>query len=347
MENNQQPTTNSLSFSRLVDDLLLKIPERSREIIKKRFGLSKGEGETLEKIGSDYGITRERVRQIIADVIKNISVKNANQEFRGAEDKLVFTISANNGIIREDEIKEKLKVKDAKEINAIKFLAECSKKVFLIEERGIVAKSLALSPETLRESKEVALQAESILQKEKKTLSAEELVSKLASIFSDKTEKELAGFLSVMVRVQQNRFGKWGMYNWTQINPKGTREKIYLVLKEEKHPRHFTEIAKLIDKYALGRRKAHPQTVHNELIKDDRFVLIGRGIYALSEWGYTEGTIKEVLREILEKSQEPLSKEEIMERVSEVRQVKKATVMINLNNHQMFVRSDEGYSLKR
>jgi hypothetical protein len=76
-------------------------------------------------------------------------------------------------------------------------------------------------------------------------------------------------------------------------------------------------------------------------------VLIGRGIYALSEWGYFEGTIKDVLKDILEKSRTPLDKEEILSEVLKVRKVKKNTVLINLNNEHMFERRDNRYTLRR
>ena len=160
-------------------------------------------------------------------------------------------------------------------------------------------------------------------------------------------ESEVIGYLEAAAPIQKNKFGKWGLTHWKEVSPKGTREKVYLVLKENKKPLHFTEIAKLIDKYKLGKRKAHPQTVHNELIKDDRFVLIGRGIYALKEWGYFEGTIREVLENILKKSPKPLTKEEILDKVLKMRLVKKTTVMINLNNSKIFQKQRDLYSVKK
>jgi hypothetical protein len=87
--------------------------------------------------------------------------------------------------------------------------------------------------------------------------------------------------------------------------------------------------------------------VHNELIKDSRFVLIGRGIYAMREWGYQEGTIKNVIKDILSKSEKPLGKEEILEKVMKIRKVKKATVMINLNNKREFAKNNGLYCIKK
>jgi len=113
-----------------------------------------------------------------------------------------------------------------------------------------------------------------------------------------------------------------------------------------KKPLHFREIAKHIDMYKLGKKTAHPQTVHNELIKDERFVLVGRGIYALSEWGYKKGTVKDVLEDILKGAQSPLAKDVILDKVMTIRKVKKSTIVINLNSYFEKVGKD-AYTLKR
>jgi len=334
-------------FLLLVEDLVSAVPKRSQDIVKKRFGLIGSRGETLEKIGADYGITRERVRQIVSDVVKNVAGKFSSQEFRDCEEKLVFTIAESNGIIKEDMIGHRLGLSDQREINAVRLLAEVSRKIFISEDKGYIVKSWTLSKDIFPEVKGVILAAEQILQKEQRVFNSEQIVKALQEKFPKKTSGEILAFLETSAKIKKNRFGKWGMYNWNQINPKGTREKIYLVLKEKRKPLHFTEIANLIDEYKIGKRKAHPQTVHNELIKDDRFVLIGRGIYALSEWGYSEGTIKEVLKNILSEAKRPMEKEEILKQVFKVRQVKKATVMINLNNSKVFVKANNQYSVRK
>jgi len=102
---------------------------------------------------------------------------------------------------------------------------------------------------------------------------------------------------------------------------------------------HFTEVAKAIAKYFD--KRAHTATTHNELIKDKRFVLVGRGLYALTEWGYSAGIVREVITEILKKHG-PLTKEEIIERVLRERYVKPNTIVVNLQNPAYFKRTPEG-----
>jgi hypothetical protein len=77
------------------------------------------------------------------------------------------------------------------------------------------------------------------------------------------------------------------------------------------------------------------------LIKDARFVLVGRGLYALSEWGYTAGVVKEVLKEILE-AEGPLSREEIIDKVRKERYVKDNTILVNLQDGNLFKKLANG-----
>jgi DNA-directed RNA polymerase delta subunit len=334
-------------FFGLIMNLISILPQRSQDIMKKRFGFLAEEGDTLEKIGQDYKITRERVRQIITDAIKNISKRSEEDQFKLAESWIIFTIEKNHGIIREKEITRKLESKDFREINALKLFAQCSRKISEVFEKGALEKSWVLSKETVDLVKKMHLEAKDILEKEKKPMSGSNIAKKIQEKISEAEEDQILCFLSVLSEIKRNVFGKWGIRHWDEINPKGTREKIYLILKETKKPLHFTQIALLIDEYKLGKKKSHPQTVHNELIKDNRFVLIGRGIYALKQWGYKEGTIKEVLKDILEKSDKPLHKDKIISEVMKIRKVKKTTVMINLNNRRIFEKKEDSYSVKK
>lgn len=342
-----QPKEDSEFFA-VTKELFSSLPERAQSILIKRFGLTeKGEAETLEKIGREYSITRERVRQIVSDAMKTVSKISGSENFKKMEDRIVFAIEKSGGIIKEEEAIQSLNSDGKKEENAIRFIAECSGRIEIVFEKGVVEKSWALSQAILKRAKEIGSLAENILKEEKNPLNDEKMAQKVMSAVSGISSDQALNFLKTLSRIRKNKFGKWGIYNWTEISPKGSREKIRLVLKEENRPLHFTEIAALIDNYGLSKKKSHPQTIHNELIKDDQFVLIGRGIYALREWGYYEGTIRDVIKNILKESETPLKKEDILERVFKIRKVKKTTVMINLNNSGVFEKKGEYYSLKK
>lgn len=352
MEKNNIATEKGLkaekrSFFELTMETLKILPERSQEILQKRFGLESGKIETLEKIGNDYKITRERVRQIIADSIKKISKASDMDVFKIAEERIILEISKRDGIISEEYLFEKLASGKSKEERAIVFFAVCSNRIIGIDNSELMRKSWSLSTDIGDRVESFAKIAKEVFSLSTVPMSEAEIVAGITKNHPEITKNQVVSFLGVLREVAKNKFGKWGFSHWMEINPKGTRERIYLVLKEKNKPLHFTQIAKLIDSFGIGKRKSHPQTIHNELIKDDRFILIGRGIYALGEWGYVPGTIKEVIGSILEKSGKPMTKDEILAEIAKSRQVKKTTVMINLNNKMEFVKRDNGYMLKK
>ena len=89
--------------------------------------------------------------------------------------------------------------------------------------------------------------------------------------------------------------GLWGLAKWPTVNPRNIRDKIFVVLEAKHEPMHFSEIAKAISASNFRRKDVTTQAIHNELIKDPRFVLIGRGIYALDSWGYSKGTVADII----------------------------------------------------
>ncbi|OYW85905.1 hypothetical protein B7Z17_01470, partial [Candidatus Saccharibacteria bacterium 32-49-10] len=130
----------------------------------------------------------------------------------------------------------------------------------------------------------------------------------------------------------------WGLTKWPTVNPKNIRDKIYVILAENKSPMHFSEIADAIKESDFKRKNVTTQAIHNELIKDKRFVLIGRGIYALDSWGYSKGTVADIISDILKDASEPLHRDEIVKRVLKSRQVKETTILLNLQSKPQFKR---------
>jgi predicted Zn-ribbon and HTH transcriptional regulator len=130
----------------------------------------------------------------------------------------------------------------------------------------------------------------------------------------------------------------WGLVKWPTVNPKNIRDKIYVILADNKKPMHFSEIADSIKESNFKRKNVTVQAIHNELIKDSRFVLIGRGIYALSSWGFDRGTVADIITDVLKEAQEPLHRDEIVKRVLKSRQVKETTILLNLQSKSQFKR---------
>jgi len=157
--------------------------------------------------------------------------------------------------------------------------------------------------------------------------------------------KAIYSILQAAKKIEQNKFGYWGAHDWREIKPKTINDKIYLVLKNNGKPMHFVEIAEKINHIGFDKKKANPATVHNELILDDKYILVGRGLYGLKEWGFNKGTVSEIIEKVLAVAAEPLSREEIINKVLEQRLVKKATINLALMNKNKFLRSNGKYGL--
>ncbi|MDH4330734.1 MAG: hypothetical protein OEV93_04245 [Candidatus Moranbacteria bacterium] len=336
----------SFSFKDLLNKSIKSLPERSQNIMKMRFGLN-GKKYTLNKIGNEYNITRERVRQIIKESVGRVCKEDLGKIVSQAEEKIKFTITENSGIMTEDKLLNSLGNSE-QEKGAIEFFLECSSDINLLEKKNEIKRSFVVSKFNVDKWRKVNKNTKAFLDKNKQTLSDDEFFEKIKDILKSKcdiSKEEFLNYLESSEDVKKNNFGKWGLSKWSEISPKGARQKAYLVMREIGKPLHFREVADLIDEYKLSKRKSHPQTVHNELIKDKKFVLIGRGVYALSEWGYEKGTVKDVIEDILKKNKKPMNKNEILTQALAVRKVKRSTIVINLNNFFEKVEEDT-YSIR-
>lgn len=346
MKRNLKKNADNLFFQEVVNSITQDINERAVAMIADRFGFGKRSRKTLGQIGENYGITRERVRQIIKEAINKVKQRTIDDElFREAQDKVKFTVKEKYGIISKEDLIKILADKDEEE-NFISFVLHCSEGVDLIEGRDDINEVITEKNFNFKKWKVVRDKAKMVLTKNDKALDGDTFFREFSKEHPDLEKEAFFSFLSVSSEIKKGVFEKWGIAHWQEINPKGVREKAHLVIKENKKPLHFREVAKLIDQFKLSKKKTHPQTVHNELIKDEKFVLVGRGTYALREWGYQRGTVRDVIENILVSSKIPLHQDKIIEKVLALRDVKKTTIIINLNN--FFQKIDkQKYSFKK
>jgi len=324
--------------------LLEVLPDRARDVLEKRYGLNKdGETFTLEAIGQSYGITRERVRQIENYGIQSIQksdVYKKHYDLFVEMQKLIDQLGG--GMIAEHVLLDELS-QDPVVRNHLYFLLVAGDTFYKSKENPHYAHRWFTEHRTAEE-------VEKALRSVRKSLKRDDLVSEqeiinrfkteLAHINEDHDEEVLRRWLKISKQIGQNPLGDWGHAESPNIRVKGIRDYAYLAVKRHGSPMHFREVAEAIAE--LFEHKAHIATTHNELIKDDRFVLVGRGLYALSEWGYTAGVVKEVLRDILD-AEGPLSREEIIDRVRRERYVKDNTILVNLQDNDLFKRLSNGH----
>jgi len=322
--------------------LLASLPERAQDIMRRRYGLEEGEGETLEAIGKRYGITRERVRQIEEFSLKTIRKSPAFGMTREVFAELEVALNEYGGIVHEREFLNHLD-KNLAIQNNLHFLLVLGDAFTRLKEddhfhhRWLVDEALASRVhESLKQVAETLSETD--------LLSERDMVSRLLTALKESSgnsslEEKARRWLLISKNLGVSPVGEWGLASSPSVRIRGVRDYAFLVLRKQGSPMHFLEVAKSIE--SLFKRQANPATCHNELIKDHRFVLVGRGIYALTEWGYTPGIVREVIESII-KEHGPLTEEEVLARVLKERYVKHNTVLVNLKNPKFFKKDKQG-----
>jgi DNA-directed RNA polymerase delta subunit len=322
--------------------LLSVLPDRAKQVLISRYGLGvKTDKMTLDSIGKLYGITRERVRQIENYALANIRKSDAYKTEKATFAELEELLHSLGGIVVEDDFLGHVS-KDKSLQNHIHF-------VLVVGDTFKKRKEDDHFKHRWHVNEELAKTVEESLRKlysglsDQDLLPESEMVNKFLSHLENVAEKYknqeiIKRWLSISKKVGKNAIGEWGMSSSPNVKTKGMRDYAFLVIRKHGSPIHFKEVAQQITQ--VFKKKAHIATTHNELIKDSRFVLVGRGLYALKEWGYIAGVVKDVIRNILEKNG-PLTKEEIIQKVLKERYVKDNTIMVNLQNQKYFRKDKE------
>jgi len=334
----------NFNYKKICESLLKGLPQRTSDVISKRFGLEKEERETLESIGQGYDITRERVRQIAEEGFSKIRprIKEYGKVFQSFHSALKSC-----GDLRKEEDFLNL-LGGEKNQNQVYFLLALNPDFSRFSEDDNFYSFWARKQEAVGAAKQAVNVTLNMFQKNRSPLTLDKLYAAekadLEKGLGKKLNKNAFGsYIEISKKIQRNPENQYGLSGWLEINPRGIKDKAFLVLKKEGKPLHFTQVASSIEKLPFSsQRKAHLATVHNELIKDQRFVLVGRGIYALKEWGYEPGVVKDIILKILKEGKQFLSKEEIMDKVLKQRLVKPNTVLLNLQDKELFSKNEEG-----
>ena len=65
-----------------VEEVLESLSERESKVLQLRFGLEDGRSRTLEEVGLDFGVTRERIRQIEAKALRKLRHPSRSKKLR-------------------------------------------------------------------------------------------------------------------------------------------------------------------------------------------------------------------------------------------------------------------------
>ncbi len=337
------------NMSASLDNILSKLNEKQKEIIVNRYGLDLREPKTLAALGERFQITRERVRQIEGSALKIIAENiKTNSELLDILSQSQELLRKFGGVAHEEDFlrehKSSISNLDKSQIN---LLIEALPYFYFHESDDEFHNFYYLTAEHLKSALDLVKKAENYLSKNKgKILMTKEAFKELSANLKSE-EKVIKNYIKISKKFHSSPFGDFGLKIWPEIKPATIRDKAYLILKKKGEPLHFKAITDAINEMGFDNRKALSPTVHNELIKDKRFVLVGRGIYALREQGYEEGTAREVIESIL-KEKGPMKSKDVIAAVQKKRFFKPNTILINLQNKKYFKRLEDGkYALKK
>lgn len=323
--------------------ILSPLQDRAYDVVVSRFGLGDdAERKTLEAIGELYGITRERVRQIEASALNTIRKSGEYKSEEASFDELKNIIKDLGYVVSEDDLLENV-TKDQAIQNHIHLYLVLGDEFTKYKEDEHFKARWSIDDE-------VSDKVHESLRELYMGLSDDELISegeivnrfldKLKDLNNEYRNEEIAKrWLSMSKRIARNPLGEWGKSDSSNVKTRGIKDYAFLMMRKHGSPMHFREVAKAITNTFA--KKCHTATCHNELIKDTRFVLVGRGIYALREWGYSVGVVRDVIKDIIKK-EGPMSKDQIVERVMKERYLKKNTILVNLQNPKYFKKNKQG-----
>ncbi|MFA6422532.1 MAG: sigma factor-like helix-turn-helix DNA-binding protein [Candidatus Buchananbacteria bacterium] len=349
-----------------LNTLFSYLNDKERDVIKRRFGLGMDKKFTLEEIGSHYGITRERIRQIENLTINKLKqIQELKVEMTEAERVIAALLEQFGGVMEEQFFMENIlnylnSHPDSE--SSLLFLAEhiFSENISKIKQDKEFNHLWKLGSADIALVKEIISEMVSIIEQNQKPVSLKNLLENFknsnyyeknkdkvmsAASFLEATDddinKILESYLRASRKIKQDLFNEWGLVSWGIVQPKKINDKIYITLKKAGKPLHFVDIASMINDNKFDEKIAYPPTVHNELILDQKYVLVGRGIYALKEWGYKPGNVADVVEELL-KGSGPMTKDQIIEGVLAKRDVKKSTIYLSLMNNAKIKKLSDG-----
>ncbi len=336
-----------MDITQIINNLISDLTPRQKEVLEGRFGLKTGRKTTLAALGEKYELTRERVRQIEEEAIKSVAKKiksgPAAEILAVADNELEKIGNARQEDFLVEDLKKSLKDKNLT-VWHLRFLFEAAgHPYYRIEDKNF--RSFWYKDKTIfKKISNFIDKLAKFLSNKKEDLITHKKFDKLfaEAVKSNGLRDTIAlNYISISKKFGTNSYGDFGLSHWEEIVPKTMRAKAYLVLKKYQKPMHFRHITEEINKVKFDKRAALPQTIHNELIKDPQFILVGRGMYGLKEFGLMPGTAKEVIANLL-KTKGPLLPSDVIDLTLQQRVLKKGTILLNLSNKKHFKKLPEG-----
>ncbi len=332
-------TFSELKLQQLLNDLLVILSDKEKAVITKRFALDNAPRQTLEKIGEKFLVTRERVRQIEASALKKLQRNILNTKLNLVNTSALEILEKHGNILMEKKlisgILNQIFHTSPVDGQIIRLALTVNKDIVKVESPRQFSIFWCTKDIDDKFIRQISNMLYKVLKKSGDVMIEKEIYEKTKNDF------KLSPAFIVSVLEIDFRFKKidntWGLSEWRHVNPKSIRDKASIVLKKAGKPLHFVDIANKIMKHGFDQKAVTTQAVHNDLIRYSEFVLVGRGLYALKDWGYESGTVADVIARILKKHG-PIKKKEVVKKVLEQRDVKIGTISLNLQKSPAFIR---------
>jgi len=344
-QNPMEATLTSSNIEKMFSWVLESLSEKERIVIERRIGLN-GEKETLQNIWNSFkpAITRERVRQIEDAGIKKVGRIIKATDLSEIQEMAREIISHHWGVLTREKLIGAIisNMNLSKEINAhiLEVIVQSDFETNKSKPRLGTQTYFTLPNVTRKSIDAIHKEALKILKRRKDVMERSELYSQIAENIESQVWKLENVFidssLDIFDDIVKGEEVLIGLTRWKILNPKTLKDKAIYVMKKDKVPMHFIDISNKISDY-LG-ESVKINTIHNELIRNEEFILIWRWIYALKEWGFKPGTVLDVILDILGKNWGPMTTEDIIKKVLKVRNVKKTTIYMNLQNKKAIER---------
>ncbi len=333
----------SLNLQNILEDFFLILTEKEQTVITKRFALDGKPKRTLERIGKHFSVTRERIRQIESIALQKLRRNIGNTELQQINALAREILESNGGVLFEGSLlAEILNVSHVSDTpvtgSIIKLSLTIDSQLEKLDTSKVFRPFWRIKEVSFAEIEKTAGVSYKILKKVGSLTPEKTLLEKAhKTLKGDIPTPRVVSILSLDRRFRKMDDGTWGLMEWRHVNPKSIRDKANIILKKTGNPLHFIDIANQISQTGFDKKVVTVQAVHNDLIRYPEFVLVGRGMYALSEWGYEPGTVADVIAKILKKDG-PMKKRDIVTNVLKQRDVKLGTISLNLQKNPAFIR---------
>ena len=334
-------------------DVLLYCKPKERLILMRKFGLDGNKETPLQKIGKEYSLTRERVRQIETQALMRFRrLIVGNEVYMNVLQESKNILESHGGILGEDALISKIINKNLFKFSKqeLKLILVSDFDITYLKRNKEINKAFYIEPLYEDLLTKIVLFTLQHFKERNHSQDLYEFISELKDYFAEdtkdipslKNDLFYVNFFNIVKNITILDWKIW-LLEFDDINPKTVKLKMLYTMRRLNKPIHYQELpVKILERFPGEVTKIN--TIHNELVKNnDLFVNQGLGLYWLKERGFQGGSVKDILIRIFKKNNHPMTAKELTREVLREKMVSPNTVILNLQKFKDdFQRVDKG-----